>query len=76
MAPVVEITEIERGKSYSAFNSWIPGGRIERMVWSWVERSPVLPWGGEVKTFRWTRTGSCSPFPRPSGHRAFGPQWS
>ena len=49
MAPIVEITEVERGKTYSALNSWIPGGRIERLVWSWVERSPIIAWGGEVK---------------------------
>lgn len=36
-APHVEITEVEPGKTYSAFNSWIPGGRIERLVWSWIE---------------------------------------
>jgi peroxiredoxin len=50
MVPIVEITEIERGRTYSAFKSWIPGGRIDRLVWSWVEQSPIVAWGGQVKT--------------------------
>ena len=27
-----------------------PGGRIDRHVWSWVEGSPIVAWGGVVKT--------------------------
>lgn len=49
-APHVEITEIEPGKTYSAFQSWIPGGRIERLVWSWVEGSLIVISGGQVKS--------------------------
>ena len=50
LAPVVEVTDVEHGKTYSALNSWIPGGRIDRHVWSWVEGSPIVAWGGVVKT--------------------------
>ena len=50
MAPIVEIAAIEPGKTYSAFTSWIPGGRIDRFVWSWIEGSPIVAWGGDVKT--------------------------
>lgn len=49
-APVVDIEEIEPGKTYGALHSWIPGGWIERLEWSWVERRPFVVWGGEVKT--------------------------
>lgn len=71
MAPIVEITEIERGKTYSALNSWIPGGRIDRMVWSWVERSPIVAWGGEVKTFTDEHRFVLS-IPPPQNHGPFG----
>ncbi len=49
-APHVEITEIEPGRMYSAFQSWIPGGWIERLEWSWVEGSLIVISGGQVKT--------------------------
>ncbi|MFO1092477.1 MAG: hypothetical protein U0992_04065 [Planctomycetaceae bacterium] len=48
--PHVEITAMEPGKTYCALNSWIPGGQIDRLVWTWVEGSPVTPWRGAVKT--------------------------
>ncbi len=67
MAPIVEITEIERGKTYSAFNSWIPGGRIDRMAWSWVEGSPVVAWKGQVKTSTEDHRFLLSIPPPPSG---------
>ncbi len=53
IAPRVEITELpqlDRSKACSALDSWIPGGWIERFVWSWVEQSALVPWRSEVRT--------------------------
>ena len=38
-APVVEIEETHQGAAFTAFQSWIPAGRIDRFVWTWVEYS-------------------------------------
>jgi len=37
IAPVVRIGETDVGRALTAFQSWIPGGRIDRFVWSWLE---------------------------------------
>jgi len=50
VAPHVEIAALEPGKTYSALESWIPGGRIDRFVWSWIEGNPLTPFRGSVKT--------------------------
>jgi peroxiredoxin len=38
-APVVKVKETHRGTAFTAFESWIPAGRIHRFIWSWVEYS-------------------------------------
>jgi peroxiredoxin len=50
-APIIDITETEQGQAFTALKSWIPGGRIERLTWSWVEY-PAHPtvWSGVVKS--------------------------
>lgn len=35
--PAVTVAETHRGAAFTAFDSWIPAGRIDRFVWSWVE---------------------------------------
>lgn len=37
LAPVVHYAPIDGGAAFSAFKSWIPGGRIERYEWTWAE---------------------------------------
>jgi peroxiredoxin len=36
-APIIDIADTHQGAAFTAFKSWIPGGRITRFVWSWVE---------------------------------------
>jgi len=38
-APVLKVAETHRGTAFTALESWIPAGRIDRFVWSWVEYS-------------------------------------
>lgn len=35
----MEIEETHQGAAFTAFQSWIPAGRIDRFVWTWVEYS-------------------------------------
>jgi hypothetical protein len=37
-APVVQIAETNQSSAFTAFESWMPAGRIDRFIWSWVER--------------------------------------
>jgi len=50
-SPVVEIAETHQGAAFTAFQSWIPAGRIDRFVWSWVEHSGLGHglWSGTEK---------------------------
>jgi hypothetical protein len=41
---VVHFAAIDGGNAFSAFLSWITGGRIERYVWSWVEQKGPISW--------------------------------
>src|SRR5262249_21944448 len=51
LPPVVDIKETDHSTAFTAFESWIPAGRIDRFIWSWVEHSsPYTAWGVE-KTF-------------------------
>jgi peroxiredoxin len=52
-APIVQVGETHQGSAFTAFASWIPAGRINRFVWSWVEhRSPAASiFSGIQKTF-------------------------
>jgi peroxiredoxin len=48
-AAVVAIAEADQ--SFTAFESWIPAGRIDRFIWSWVEHSHNNIWNGVEKAF-------------------------
>ncbi|BBY43569.1 redoxin family protein [Mycolicibacterium celeriflavum] len=51
-APVVEIGETHNGAAFTALQSWIPAGRIDRFVWTWVERSGADSiWSGVERSF-------------------------
>jgi peroxiredoxin len=42
-APVVQFVEIDEGRAFSALGTWIPGGKIDRYIWSWVGHSGKEP---------------------------------
>ncbi|MGE2691402.1 TlpA family protein disulfide reductase [Mycolicibacterium pulveris] len=49
--PVVAVEETHGGAAFTALNSWVPAGTIERFVWTWVEHShPASIWSGVQKT--------------------------
>jgi peroxiredoxin len=57
--PVLQFTETSDKKSFTAFQSWIPGGRITNYHWSWVESIVfrtqdgiefTIPWFANVKS--------------------------
>jgi peroxiredoxin len=50
--PVVQVSEANGRRAFTAFESWIPGGRIDRFTWSWVEYPPRRPsvWSGVAKS--------------------------
>ncbi len=48
-APVVDVGETNQ--SFTAFESWIPAGNIDRFIWSWVEYSNNDIWSGVEKSF-------------------------
>jgi peroxiredoxin len=52
-AAVIDIAETNGRQAFTAHKSWIPGGRIDRLIWSWVEHTGHVPtvWSGVVKTF-------------------------
>jgi peroxiredoxin len=58
---VVHYVDVDGGKSVSAGASWIPGGRIDTFVWSWVKRS-IIPWNSttdeskDADRFLWEKT--------------------
>jgi peroxiredoxin len=49
--PVVKISETEHSSAFTAFESWIPAGRIDRFVWSWLEHPNFSVFGGVEKSF-------------------------
>lgn len=51
-APVIKIAETHGGTAFTAFESWIPAGGIDRFIWSWVEHSGLhdTAWGGIART--------------------------
>jgi peroxiredoxin len=55
--PVVHVGVTDAGRAFSAFGSWIPGGRIDRFHWSWVEYPPERPtvWSGVARSETETR---------------------
>jgi peroxiredoxin len=42
--PIVHFDWTDGGTAFTAFQSWIPGGRIERFHWTWVERTHQISW--------------------------------
>src|SRR5205814_1270626 len=48
---VVRIAETDEGRAFTALHSWIPGGRIERFIWTWVEYPGRISkiWSGVTK---------------------------
>jgi len=51
IGPVVQLSDANGRRAFTAFESWIPGGRIDRFIWSWVEYPPGSPtlWHGVAK---------------------------
>jgi len=50
LGPIVQFEETDQRQAFTALESWIPGGRIDRLTWSWVEypgRIPVIFQGVE-----------------------------
>jgi len=48
--PVVDIAQTQQSSAFTAFESWIPAGRIDRFVWSWVEYTNFNLWEGVEKS--------------------------
>jgi peroxiredoxin len=63
-APVVQIAETDQSSAFTAFESWIPAGRIDRFIWSWLQRVPYSPWQLEEKSFTDEHRFI---FPKPAG---------
>jgi hypothetical protein len=41
--PHVEFSELNDGSGYTAFDSWVPGGRITAFRWTWWHRKDYVP---------------------------------
>jgi peroxiredoxin len=65
-ASVVQIGETNQGQLFTALESWIPGGQIDRFDWTWVEypHNAVTPFGGVAKSAIETATFV---LPKPPG---------
>lgn len=70
-APVVEIHETDDGRTYTALASWIPGGRVDRFIWSWVElsRNPTELLSDTRRSFTAEHRFT---FPKPAGIAGLG----
>lgn len=49
-APVVSVGQTHGGSAFTALESWIPAGHIDRFVWSWVEHSSPSILSGVAKS--------------------------
>jgi peroxiredoxin len=49
--PMVIVAETERGAAFTAFDSWVPAGQIDRFIWSWVEYPHWNVFNGIEKSF-------------------------
>ena len=49
-APLADFKATADGSGFTALESWIAGGRIDRFQWSWVLQSPFSVWGQKVAT--------------------------
>jgi peroxiredoxin len=71
-APVVRFNEIDEGRAFSALTTWIPGGKIDRYIWSWVGHSGK----GPAKLFSGSHKRSIEThrfiFPKPAGMDSLG----
>jgi AhpC/TSA family len=71
-APVVQFNEIDEGRAFSALATWIPGGKIDRYIWSWVGHSGK----GPAKLFSASHKSSTEThrfiFPKPAGMDPLG----
>jgi hypothetical protein len=71
-APVVQFVEIDEGRAFSALTTWIPGGKIDRYIWSWVGHSAKE----QAKLFSGSHKRSIEThrfiFPKPAGMDALG----
>jgi hypothetical protein len=71
-APVVQFNEIDDGRAFSALATWIPGGKIDRYIWSWAGHSGK----GPAKLFSASHKSSIEThrfiFPKPAGMDPLG----
>jgi peroxiredoxin len=71
-APVVQFNEIDEGRAFSALGTWIPGGKIDRYIWSWVGHAGKEP----AKLFSVSNNTSIAThrfiFPKPAGMDPLG----
>jgi peroxiredoxin len=71
-APVVQFNEIDEGRAFSALGTWIPGGKIDRYIWSWAGHSGKEP----GKLFSASHRSSTEThrfiFPKPAGMDPLG----
>jgi peroxiredoxin len=68
-APVVQIAETNHSSAFTAFESWMPAGRIDRFIWSWVEYSHFNIWEGVERSFTDEHRFI---FPKPAGATQLG----
>lgn len=70
-APVVQVGETNQGHAFTALASWIPGGRIDRFTWTWVDHS-----GHASKILPGARKSGLDEhrfiFPKPAGVTGLG----
>ena len=71
-APVVQFVEIDEGRAFSALPAWIPGGKIDRYIWSWAGHGGKKP----AKLFSTSHRSSTEThrfiFPKPAGMDPLG----
>jgi peroxiredoxin len=71
-APVVQFNEIDEGRAFSALATWIPGGKIDRYIWSWTGHGGKKP----AKLFSTSERSSTDThrfiFPKPPGMDPLG----
>ena len=71
-APVVQFNEIDEGRAFSALATWIPGGKIDRYIWSWAGHGGK----GPAKLFSTSHRSSTEThrfiFPKPAGMDPLG----
>lgn len=71
-APVVQFNEIDEGRAFSALATWIPGGKIDRYIWSWTGHGGK----GPAKLFSTSHRSATEShrfiFPKPAGMDPLG----